>query len=93
MKKEKQNNPFANRMSYLIGHLKANLKMLEQGRYCIDIIQQNQAVIAALKKVNELILKEHLDTCVTAAIRGKSGKERRKVLEELVLVFQQGEKQ
>ncbi len=65
--------------------------MLKGGRYCIDIIRQNQAVIAALKKVNELILKEHLDTCVTTAIRGKSEKDRKKVLEEIVLVFKEGE--
>lgn len=76
-------------MNYLIGHLKANLKMIEEGRYCIDVIQQNQAVIAALKKVNELILKNHLDTCVTRAIRGKGEKARKKVLEEIVEIFKE----
>ena len=80
-----------NRMSYLIGHLKANLKMIKDGRYCIDIIRQNQAVICALKKVNKLILRNHLDTCVTKAIRGKSEKERKKVLEEIVEVFKEEE--
>lgn len=80
-----------NRMNYLIGHLKANLKMVEEGRYCIDIIRQNQAVMAALKKVNELILKNHLDTCVTTAIRGKGEKARKKVLEEIVEIFKESE--
>lgn len=74
-------------MSYLIGHLKANLKMIEDGRYCIDIIRQNQAVISALKKINELVLSNHLKTCVTTAIRGKSERARKKVLEEIVQVF------
>lgn len=76
-----------NRLNYLIGHLRANLKMVEEGRYCIDIIRQNQAVIAALGKVNELILKNHLETCVTRAIQGKNGKEKRKVFEEIIEVF------
>jgi DNA-binding FrmR family transcriptional regulator len=76
-----------NRMNYLIGHLKANLKMIQQGRYCIDIICQNQAVIAALEKVNQLILKNHLDTCVTRAVRGKSEKERKRVFEEILEIF------
>lgn len=80
-----------NRMSYLIGHLKANLDMVENGRYCIDIIRQNQAVIAALKKVNEQILSKHLNTCVTSAIREKSEKGRKKVLEEIVQVFKEKE--
>ncbi|MEK7142804.1 MAG: metal-sensing transcriptional repressor, partial [Patescibacteria group bacterium] len=54
-----------NRMNYLIGHLKANKKMIEDDIYCINIIRQNNAVMAALKKVNDLILKSHLNTCAT----------------------------
>lgn len=80
-----------NRMNYLLGHLKANLKMVEEGRYCIDVIRQNQAVISALKKVNELILRNHLETCVTKAVKGKSEKERKKVFEEIIEVFREGE--
>ena len=79
-------------MNYLLGHLKANLKMIEEDRYCIEIIRQNQAVIAALKKVNELILKNHLDTCVTSAVRGKSERERTKVLSELLELFKEEKK-
>ena len=79
-------------MSYLLGHLKANLKMVEEGRYCIDIIQQNQAVIAALKKVNEMILRNHLDSCVTTAIKGKDEAERKRVLKELEEVFKEEQK-
>jgi len=77
----------ANRLNYVIGHLKANLKMVEERRYCIDIIHQNEAVIAALRKVNEIILKNHLETCVTNAIRGKSEGERKRVFGELMEVF------
>ncbi|MGB9707027.1 MAG: metal-sensing transcriptional repressor [Microgenomates group bacterium] len=78
-----------NRMNYLIGHLKANLKMVEEGRYCIDIIRQNQAVIAALKKVNEIILKNHLETCVTKAVTGKGKKKREKVYKEILEIFRE----
>lgn len=80
-----------NRMNYLIGHLKANLKMIKEDKYCIDIIRQNQAVISALKKVNEMILRNHLETCVTKAVRGKSKEERRKVFEEIVEIFREKE--
>lgn len=76
-----------NRLNYVIGHLKANLKMVEEGRYCIDIIHQNEAVIAAIRKVNEEILRNHLDTCVTEAIKGKSEKEKRRVFTELMEVY------
>ncbi len=76
-------------MNYLLGHLKANLKMVEDGKYCIDIIRQNQAVIAALKKVNELILKNHLDTCVARVATNKNKKERKRVYQEIVEVFKE----
>lgn len=76
-------------MNYLIGHLKANLKMVEENRYCIDIIRQNQAVIAALEKVNELVLKNHLEMCVTKAVKGKSERERKKVYQEIIEVFRE----
>lgn len=89
----KHNDPtVAKRMSYLIGHLQANLKMIEDGRYCIDIIRQNQAVISALRKVNEMILRDHLDTCVTTAIRGKSEKERQRMFDEITEVFKEEQK-
>lgn len=81
-----------NRMNYLLGHLKANLKMVEEGRYCIDIICQNQAVIAALRKVNEMILRNHLDNCVTTAIKGKNESERKRVFKELEEVFKEEQK-
>ena len=86
--KNKKNDPTViNRMNYLIGHLKATLKMIEEGRYCIDIIRQNQAVISALEKVNELILRNHLETCVTQVVKGKNEKEKRRVFEEIIEVF------
>lgn len=76
-----------NRMNYLIGHLKANLKMVEEGRYCIDIIRQNQAVISALEKINEIILRNHLDTCVTRAVREKNEEKKKRVFQEIIEVF------
>lgn len=82
-----QEKQLSKRMSYLLGHLKAVKTMLEEGRYCIDIIRQNQAVIAALEKVNKLILRGHLETCVTQAVKGKNEKERKKVFDEIVEVF------
>jgi len=74
-------------MNYLIGHLKGVKKMIEDDKYCIDIILQNEAVISALKKVNEMILENHLNTCVIEAIKNKSEKERKKKIKELLDLF------
>lgn len=76
------------RMSYLIGHLQANRKMVEEDKYCIDIIRQNNAVISALKRVNDIILGSHLDTCATTAIKSDDEKKRARVLEELLEIYE-----
>lgn len=80
-----------NRVSYLNGHLRGVKKMIEEDKYCIEIIRQNQAVIEALKKVNQMVLENHLNTCVTEAIKGKSKKERTKKIKELLEVFRNKE--
>lgn len=74
-------------MNYISGHLEGIKKMLKDDQYCIDIILQNEAVIAAIKKVNQMILEEHLNTCVTQAIKGKSEKARKKKFKELLELF------
>lgn len=79
-------------MNYICGHLAGIKKMLEDDRYCIDVIKQNEAVIAAIKKFNQLILGNHLNTCVTEAIKGKNSKERKKKINELLKIFENGEK-
>ena len=66
--------------------------MIEDDRYCIDVILQTEAVIKALKKINELILESHLNTCVTDAIKGKSAKERKKKIKELLEIFKSSDK-
>ena len=76
-------------MNYLTGHLEGIKKMVKNEKYCIDIIKQNEAVMAAIKKVNEMVLENHLNTCVTQAIKGKSEKERKKKFKELLELFKQ----
>jgi DNA-binding FrmR family transcriptional regulator len=43
--------------------------MVEQGRYCVDILTQMRAVRAALAKVEQRVLRDHIEHCVAAAIR------------------------
>ena len=61
--------------------------MVKDDRYCIDILKQNEAVIAALRKVNEMVLENHLNTCVTDAIKGKSKEEKKKKINELLEIY------
>lgn len=75
------------RLASAAGHLKGIERMVAEDEYCIDVIQQIQAVQSALNKVNTLILDNHLHTCVTAAIRGEDPDEREQVLKEVTNVF------
>lgn len=79
-------------MNYLSGHFEGIKKMIKNDKYCIDVIKQNEAVIAAIKKVNQIILKNHLNICVTKAIKGESEKERKKKIKELLEIFKNSDK-
>lgn len=78
-------------MSYISGHLEGIKKMLEDDKYCIDVIKQNNAVIAAIRKLNQIILENHLNTCVADAIKNKNKKEQKKKIKEILDVCKNSE--
>lgn len=57
------------RLKIARGHLNKVIKMVEEQDYCVDIIHQSQAVQSALKEVDNLLLDNHLKTCVVSQIR------------------------
>jgi DNA-binding FrmR family transcriptional regulator len=61
--------------------------MVEEDQYCIDVINQVQAVQAALSKVNLMVLDDHMHSCVTEAIRSDDPSQREQVLDEIHQVF------
>lgn len=82
----KNNNKLtiANRLKIAEGHLRKVREMVEKGAYCIDILHQSQAVEAALKEIDSLMLTNHLNTCVVDAIKKGNSKE---VIGEVMAVF------
>ena len=79
-----------NRLKSVDGHLRGVIKMVEDDVYCMDVIKQLQAVQSAIGRVNALLLRDHLQTCVTTAIRGEEAGERERVIGELLALFEQG---
>ncbi len=75
------------RLKSVAGHVQGVLKMVEEDKYCIDVIRQIEAIEQALHKVKRQLLSGHLDTCVTTAIRGESTRDRERVLKELLEVY------
>ena len=80
------------RLKSVAGHINGVIRMLEEDRYCIDVIKQIQATQTALSRVSESILDAHLRTCVTTAIQDDDQRERERVLAEVVEVFRQTNK-
>lgn len=75
------------RLKSIAGHLKGVEKMVEDDAYCIDLINQVQAIQAALSKVSVQILDNHLHSCLTTAVRGDDADERERMLGEIAAVF------
>ncbi|MFQ6058842.1 MAG: metal-sensitive transcriptional regulator [Anaerolineae bacterium] len=80
------------RLKSIEGHVRGVERMVEEDQYCIDILKQTLAVQRALDKVNILILGNHLDTCVTTAIKADNPDERERVIAELVDIFETSRK-
>lgn len=80
------------RLRSISGHVGGIERMVAEDAYCIDVIKQVQAVQAALNKVNDLILENHLNTCVIEAVRGDNKQDRERVLDEIVGVFEMAQK-
>ena len=57
------------------GHLDKVIEMLESGEYCLNIVHQSLAVQSALRKADELVLKNHLESCVADSIKRGESKE------------------
>ena len=61
------------RLSYIEGHLSGIRKMLEEDKYCVDVLKQTYAVRRAIEKMESILLEGHLHTCVVEGI--KDGRE------------------
>ena len=57
------------RLARALGHLNSVYKMVDDEKYCIDVLNQLKAVQSALDKTAQLMLKQHLDTCVVEAVK------------------------
>jgi len=66
---EREVKQLQNRLSRMIGQLNGIGKMLDENRYCGDILTQIAAVESALQSFGHIVLKEHMETCVVEEIR------------------------
>ena len=77
-----------NRLSRIEGQVRGLSRMVEEDRYCIDVLTQIQAVRAALAKVESELLRDHLNHCIVGAMVSGDEAEQRKKAEELIQVLE-----
>lgn len=82
---DKSKKQIIHRLLIAKGHLEKVISMVESDAYCIDVVHQSMAVQAALKKADEVVLENHLNTCVVDSI--KKG-ETKKVIGEMMSVLE-----
>jgi DNA-binding FrmR family transcriptional regulator len=75
------------RLSRIEGQVRGLSRMVEEDRYCIDIITQVSAVRAALRRVEQEILRDHVGHCVKQAMRSNDHGDQERKIEELIDVL------
>ena len=75
------------RLRKIEGQVRGISRMVEEERYCVDILTQLRAARAALKRVEDAIVREHVEHCVAQAVRAATGTEQRAKLDELLDVL------
>jgi DNA-binding FrmR family transcriptional regulator len=87
-----QNPDVELRLKNVEGHIRGIQRMVGEGVYCIDVMHQIQAVQAALNKINQMVLEDHMKSCVIKAVQGDNAVERERVLREISEVYEQATK-
>ncbi|MFH1889982.1 MAG: metal-sensing transcriptional repressor [Candidatus Kuenenbacteria bacterium] len=62
------------------------IKMVEDNEYCIDIMQQNLAVVGLLKSAHQMLMEGHLNTCFKKAMETKNEKRKQEMIKEILKV-------
>ncbi len=83
----KDKDALLNRLKRIEGQVRGLQKMVEEDRYCADVLMQISSVEQALAATAKLMLKNHLQTCVAAAVKGARPDEVELKFDELVNLF------
>ncbi|HKW92183.1 MAG TPA: metal-sensitive transcriptional regulator [Methylomirabilota bacterium] len=75
------------RLRRIEGQVQGIQRMVDEDKYCVDILLQLTAVQGAVEQVQKLLLGQHLESCVTEAVRSGSSRDRQRKMDELLEVF------
>jgi CsoR family transcriptional regulator, copper-sensing transcriptional repressor len=79
-----KNNSLTHRLKIISGQINGLVKMIEEDKYCVDILTQSLAVQNALKQIDKLILDDHINSCVKDQIKNGDAD---KATKELIQIY------
>jgi DNA-binding FrmR family transcriptional regulator len=82
----------ATRLARVEGQVRGLAQMVDQDRYCLEVVAQVRAARSALAKVEEIVLADHLSSCVEQAIVSGDPEQQRKKVAELIDVFSKADR-
>lgn len=75
------------RLARIEGQVRGLRKMIDEDRYCVDVLQQIASVHEALRGVSKVMMQKYLESCATKGIRSDNAEEREETYEELLKVI------
>ncbi len=82
----------AKRLARIEGQVRGLSVMVEKDRYCLDVVTQVRAARAALAKIEQIVLQDHLGSCVESAIASGDPEQQRQKVAELINVFSKSDR-
>ena len=76
-----------NRLERIAGQVRGVRKMVEDRRYCVDVLNQIEAARSALAGVSKLLLGNHIETCVAEALGSRNKAQRKQKIDELTALY------
>ena len=89
MMDERRKGRVGSRLRRIEGQIRGIQKMVDDDRYCMDIVAQTRAVVAALRAVEDVIMENHMQTCVADAFRSENSQQQREKIDEVMQVLSQ----
>jgi DNA-binding FrmR family transcriptional regulator len=77
----------AARLRRIEGQISGIRRMIDDDRYCVDVLTQTSAVVSALRGVEDLVMQNHLNTCVVDAIRSQDEAQQQEKIDEVMTVI------
>ena len=90
--KSETKKSIATRLARIEGQIRGLTQMVDHDRYCLDVVAQVRAARSALAKVEQIVLADHLSSCVEHAIVSGDPEQQRKKVAELIDVFSKSDR-